>query len=223
METMIALALSVVVTSAMVILMANSLGTATRIIHMSQLTDEMRNAVSMMTRDVRRANHTANSIFCYGNSDCGAVGGVAQQAGDIQIVSLAANRDCFSYTLDRNFDGNAANDPVGAFRLVPSANNAGVIEMWTGAAGATPNCGSAAGTNGWIELTDPATVNITLLDVDDAASFSKEIFEDETNSFDNRQRQIQIRIQGELVNDTTGIVSRSIEDIIYVRNDFILL
>jgi len=222
---MIALALSVIVTSAMVILMANSLGTATRIIHMSQLTDQMRNAMSMMTRDVRRANHTANSIFCYGNSDCGEVGGVAQQAGDIEIVALAANRDCFSYTLDRNFDGNAANDPVGAFRLVPDPddNAVGVIEMWTGAANTTPNCGSAAGASGWIELTDPATVNITLLHVDDADSFTKEIVENKTSSFNNRQRQIQIHIQGELVNDTTGVVSRSIEDVIYVRNDFIIL
>ena len=49
--------------------MANSLGTATRVIHMSQLTDELRNAMSMMTRDVRRANYSANGIFCYGNSN----------------------------------------------------------------------------------------------------------------------------------------------------------
>jgi hypothetical protein len=56
MEAMISLALSLVVTSAMVALMANSLGTTSRIIQMSQLTDELRNTMSMLTRDIRRAN-----------------------------------------------------------------------------------------------------------------------------------------------------------------------
>ena len=55
-EAMISLSLSLIVTMGMVALMANSLGTANRIIQMSQLTDEMRNALSIMTRDVRRAN-----------------------------------------------------------------------------------------------------------------------------------------------------------------------
>ena len=87
-EAMISLALSLLVTSAMVALMANSLGTSTRVIHMSQLTDEMRNAMSMMTRDVRRANYSANSIFCYGYSKCGFAGGGAEQTGDIQIAGV---------------------------------------------------------------------------------------------------------------------------------------
>ena len=82
---MISLALSLIVTSAMVVLMANSMGTSTRIIQMSQLTDELRNAMSMMTRDVRRANYSANSIFCYGHSQCGFAGGNALQTGDIVI------------------------------------------------------------------------------------------------------------------------------------------
>ena len=59
-ETLIGLALSVIVTVSMVSLMANSMGSATRIIQMSQLTDELRNTMSMMSRDIRRANYTAN-------------------------------------------------------------------------------------------------------------------------------------------------------------------
>ena len=60
-EAMIALALSMIVVASMVAVMANSMGTATRIIEMSQLTDELRNSMSMMTRDVRRANYSANA------------------------------------------------------------------------------------------------------------------------------------------------------------------
>ena len=221
-EAMISLALSMIVTSAMVVLMANSMGTSTRIIQMSQLTDELRNAMSMMTRDVRRANYSANSIFCYGYSQCGFAGGNALQTGDIQVNGGGS---CFTFTLDRGFNGDATDDPVGAFRRVVSGG-IGVIEMWTGAAGAAaPNCASAAGATNWIELTDPDTVNITVFNVNDAGSITKEISESKTSTFDSRQREIQISLQGQLIlEEDMGnvVVLRRLEDIIYVRNDFVL-
>ena len=224
METMIALALSLVVTMAMVILMANSLGTATRVIHMSQLTDELRNAMSMMTRDVRRANYSANSIFCYGNANCGAEGAIAQQVGDIQVVR-DGEWECFTFALDRNSDGDATNDPRSGFRRVP-AGEVGVIEMFTGAAGAAPDCTAAPGDDGWIEVTDPAVVNVTALTLNDDESFEREVIESETSSFMNRQRQLQITLEGQLVvEEARGnvVVQREIGDIIYVRNDYIVL
>ena len=224
METMISLALSLVVTTAMVILMANSLGTATRVIHMSQLTDELRNAMSMMTRDVRRANYSANAIFCYGNSNCGAAGAIAEQVGDIAVVR-SGEWECFTFALDRNSDGNAANDPVSGFRRVP-VGDVGAIEMWTGAAGAEPNCGSNPGADGWIQVTDPRTVNVTAFTLDDAESFTRDIEESETSTFTNRQRQLQITMEGQLVlEEARGdvVVQREVGDIIYVRNDYIVL
>jgi type II secretory pathway pseudopilin PulG len=236
-EAMISLALSLIVTSAMVALMANSLGTSTRVIHMSQLTDEMRNAMSMMTRDVRRANYSANSIFCYGYSKCGFAGGNALQTGDIQIggvIELDGSGSCFSFTLDRSFDGDATNDAVGAFRRVPSdgVGSAGVIEMWTGVAGATPpSCDAVAGAANWIQLTDPSKVNITVFNVSDAGSITKEVSESKTVTFDSRQREIKIILEGQLVLEEDMVsagtladtmVSRRLEDTIYVRNDFVL-
>jgi hypothetical protein len=227
---MISLALSLLVTSAMVALMANSLGSSTRVIHMSQLTDEMRNAMSMMTRDVRRANYSAKSIFCYGYSKCGFAGGGALQTGDIQI-----NGSCFSFTLDRYalnrpLDGDATNDEVAAFRRV-TTGGVGVIEMWTGLAGTTPDCTSAAGAANWIELTDPGTVDITVFTVSDAGSVTKEVSESKTSTFDSRQREIQILMEGQLILEqdmvTAGtlaatVVSRRLEDTIYVRNDYVV-
>ena len=215
-EAMISLALSLIVTSAMVVLMANSMGTSTRIIQMSQLSDELRNAMSMMARDVRRANYSANAIFCYGNAACGDSGGIAEQAGDIQISG-----ECFVFNLDRNFDGDSIDDDDGAagFRRV-SNGGIGVIEMWTG--GASPDC---LGGSDWIELTDPNTVNITVFNIDDAESISEEIFPGEPTAFTNRQRQIQISLEGQLtLEEDMGnvMVTRRIEDVIYVRNDFIL-
>jgi len=221
METMIALSLSLVVTTAMVILMGNSLGTATRVIHMSQLTDELRNAMSMMTRDVRRANYSANSIFCYGYSQCGFAGGNALQAGDIFINPAET---CFSFTLDRGFNGDATDDEVGAFRLV-NDDGVGVLEMWAGNEGATPDCADAAGEFPWVAITDPDTVNIMAFNVNDAGSVVKEIAESKTSTFDSRQREIQISMEGELILEQQRgdvVVVRRIEDVIYVRNDYVL-
>ena len=235
-EAMISLALSLIVTSAMVALMANSLGTSTRVIHMSQLTDEMRNAMSMMTRDVRRANYSANSIFCYGYSKCGYDTSTeakysALQLGDIDIT-LVDDNACLTFTLDRNFNGGVtyALDPAAGFRLRNDAES-GVawIEMYTG--NEEPNCSAADGADGWIELTDPGTVNITEFTVDDAGSFTKEVPESKTVTFDSRQREIKIILEGQLVVEedmvsagtlADTIVSRRLEDTIYVRNDFIL-
>ena len=220
-ETMIAIALSLVVTTAMVVLMGNSMGTATRGIHMTQLTDELRNAMSMMTRDARRANYSANSIYCFGHSQCGFAGGNAPQAGDIFV---AAGRQCFTFTLDRGFNGDATDDAVGGFRRVVDGG-VGVIEMWTGAAGADPNCAAGAGANDWIALTDPNVVNVTGFIVDDGGSITKEIQESPTSTFTSRQRELQITLQGQLVlEEARGdvVVEREVIDSIYVRNDYIL-
>ena len=239
-EAMISLALSLIVTSAMVALMANSLGASTRIIHMSQLTDEMRNAMSMMTRDVRRANYSANAVFCYGNSDCGASDGWAPQAGDIWVNNTDT---CFTFNLDRDAkleskSGKlvAESDGAGGFRRVEvdigGGQMIGQIEMWTGsdpltATESSDECGAAANGSEWIALTDPRTVNIVEFSVidDPDPRLQRTLTEGESSSFTNRQRQILLAMEGQLtLEEDMGnvVVSRRIEDIIYVRNDFIL-
>jgi len=212
MEAMISLALSLVVTSAMVVLMANSLGTATRTIQMAQLTDELRNPMSMVTRDVRRANYSANAAYCFANSDCG-LDGSANQVGDIVIV----NNDCLIFNLDRNQDGDATTDDAGGFRrntIGPIGFTIGFIEIWVG--DESPDC--AGNSADWVAVTDPELVDVTAFFVDDGASFSGELVgKDETLT--QRTRRIQIQIQGQLIRDNT--IVRRIEDSIKVRNDLI--
>ncbi len=216
-ETMIGLALSVVVTASMVTLMSNSMGSATRIIQMSQLTDELRNSMSMMSRDIRRANYSANSIYCYGNSDCG-IDGSATQTADI---SITGGNDCFIFGLDRDWDGDASNDDAGAFRRV-TIGTVGLIEMWVG--GSSPNCatattGCAGPSNDWICVTDPDFVDITAFIIDDSGSFQATLLEG-GGTLTQRIRQIQMQITGQLRLDNT--INRSIENTIKVRNDVFL-
>ena len=218
METMISLALSLVVTSAMVVLMGNSLGTTTRIIQMTQLTDELRNTMSMLTRDIRRANYSANAAYCYANSDCGADGS-ANQFADIDVT----DGTCVVFGLDRSGpaavpDGDATNDPKGAFRW-RVINQIGVIEMYVVDTAVTPDCSAAAGTDGWVAVTDPDFVDITSFNVNDDASFTGSIAGEAGTTITQRSRQIQVQLEGQLLRDNT--ISRQIEDIIKVRNDMI--
>ena len=62
MEILIAMSLSLVVTASMVALMSNSLGSTARIIKMTRLSDDMRIAMQMMSRDVRRTSYNANTM-----------------------------------------------------------------------------------------------------------------------------------------------------------------
>jgi prepilin peptidase dependent protein B len=210
MEAMISLALSLVVTSAMVALMANSLGTTSRIIQMTQLTDQLRNTMSMLTRDVRRANYSANAAYCYANSDCGADGSATQFA-DVTFDGTT----CFTFGMDRNWDGNAAADNAGGFRRVTSGG-VGLIEMWVG--DNAPDC-TANNDADWVAITDPDFVNITVFSADDDDSFSASFTGEAGSTITQRTRQVQVQLEGSLIRDNT--ITRRIEDVIKLRNDMI--
>lgn len=188
METMIALALSTIVISGMVVLMGNSMGTSNRIMQMSQLTDQLRNVMSIMTRDVRRANYSAASILCYGFAGCSEYGSTLQLGsgavvvdednpafisasgteGDIILVETA-DGPCMLFQLDRLRSGSAIDDSKGGFRRkVHNINgrNIGVMEMWVHGGGSVPDCFADAGAtdddgNGWLAVSDPNAIDIT--------------------------------------------------------------
>ena len=216
-EALIGMSLSLIVTASMVGLMSGSLGAASRVIQMSQLTDELRNTMSMMSRDVRRANYSTNSVYCYANADCGDPGGDAIQAADVTITTTAGDT-CMTFGLDRDWDGNANNDGGGAFRRDTVVNarglTVGVIEMWTGTT--VPSC---IDSNNWVPITDPEFVDITAFDI--ARPFFEGTIEGEGGTtVTMRTRQVQMQIGGQLVLDNT--ISRRIEDTVKVRNNLIL-
>lgn len=214
MEGVVSMSLSLVVTAAMVALMANSLGSTTSIVNMTKLSDDLRNTMQLMTRDVRRTSYNANAMLCYGNQDCFSDGSVTLP-GDIVISNT---NDCFTFLTDRDHDGDSTENDAGGFRRREiGVGGVGVIEMWTG--NNAPNC-AAEGDN-WVRVTNPDSMNITAFNVDDDLSFSEEIFNDGVGTtISQKVRKLRVRLQGELVaNDN---VRREIEDIISVRNDLLL-
>ena len=219
MEVLVAMSISLVVTASMVALMANSLGSTARIVKMTKLADDMRVAMQMMSRDVRRSSYNANSMFCYANDDC-ATDGAIVAAGDITLVDIDTDgaNDCFTFLMDRDHDGNSTEDDAGGFRRVTSGG-VGVIEMWTG--DAAPDCESAAGTAGWVQITDPGDMDISGFNVDEDLSYTEVIQDDGAgNTLSQRVRKLRMAVQGRLVMDNT--IVRRVEDVISVRNDLLL-
>lgn len=226
MEVLVAMTISLVVTASMIAMMSNSLGTTARIIKMTKLQDDMRVAMQMMSRDVRRSSYNAGAQLCYANDDCGSdtseLNGTSMRlAADVQIPS----NTCFYFETDRNHDGDSTADEVGGFRQVvkanQSGNDVGVLQMWTGAAGETPDCEVDTG---WVDITNPDNMNIAVFSVDDLLSYDQLIqrIENDDGTFEEtwqRIRKIRMDIQGRLVLDPS--IQRQISDVIDVRNDFL--
>ena len=213
MEVLIAMSISLVVTASMIALMANSLGSTARIVNMTKLSDDLRTTMQMMTRDVRRSSYNANSMFCYANTNCRSAVD-ATVAGDITING---GNDCFTFLMDRDHDGDSTENDAGGFRRVISSG-VGVIEMWTG--NAALDCSVAAGTAGWVQITNPEIMDIFVFSVDDDLSYTQVVLDDGFgNILTEKVRKIRMNVRGRLVVDNT--IVRRIEDVISVRNDLL--
>jgi hypothetical protein len=158
-------------------------------------------------------------MLCYGNEDC-ATDGTITVAPDINLVDLDADdvNDCFTFQMDRDFDGDSTENDAGGFRRVTSGG-VGVIEMWTG--GATADCTAAAGAAGWVQVTDPGDLDITGFSIDDNLSYTEVVLQDiNGNTLSQRVRKLRMNLQGQLVVDPT--IVRRMEDVISVRNNLFL-
>ena len=218
MEVLIAMSISLVVTASMVAMMANSLGTTTRIVKMTKLADDMRVAMQMMTRDVRRSSYNANSVLCYANDNCATDGTPITLTGDINFVDLDGDEsfDCFTFLMDRDHDGDSTTDDAGGFRRV-TTGGVGVIEMWTGDSSAS--CNDPSG-GAWVQITNPDNMDIFGFSVDDDFSYTELIRDDGAgNTLSQRVRKVRMVVEGRLVMDND--IVRRVEDVISVRNDLL--
>jgi type II secretory pathway pseudopilin PulG len=214
MEVLVAMSISLVVTAAMIAMMANSLGTTARIVKMTKLTDDMRVALQMMSRDVRRSSYNANSMFCYSNEDCATDGAITAAAD----ITINGDNTCFTFLMDRDYDGDSTEDDAGGFRRV-TTGGVGVIEMWAG--DAAPDCSSTAGAAGWVQITNPENMDIFAFSVDDILSYTQVIKDDGVNpTISQKTRKVRMDMQGRLVLDNT--ITRHMDDVIAVRNELLL-
>jgi type II secretory pathway pseudopilin PulG len=224
-ELMIGLALSLIVTSSMVALMGNSMGSATRIIQMTQLTDELRNSMSMLSRDVRRANYSSMAVRCYANPDCGTDGSTVHENivfGGDQCVIFNVDRDQDNFNHPGVAPGAIAfvdsDFQSGGFRRVQDVDEIGVIEMWVGDGSA--DCGDDVlqPDDDWLELTDRNYVDIVDFSVV-PNTIETSILDEDGNGISQSTNAIKVVMEGALRIDDQ--ITRRIEDTVKVRNDFI--
>jgi len=179
MELLVAGSISVIVSSGMVILMASTLGTGTETIKMTKLSSEMRAAMQIMTRELRRANYHASYVSCFGNMNCLVDEGIDEYVTEININGDPTG-DCFWFFYDRPQRGGTqeliTDDNIAAFRLTPTnigGVNIGTIQMAINVSTANPpdtnTCPTTAVVedNEWVNITNPALVDIQSFSVSD--------------------------------------------------------
>lgn len=235
-EMLVAGVVSVIAVSAMLILMSNTLGTATQTIELTRMTDELRTGMQIVSREMRRANYHADFLQCYGNVDCRdaiqttdaddnpITVNISNFINEINITDNGTS-DCVWFWYDRPAAGMVTGEYVAAFRRDTDADGVGSLQMTTSLTGA-PNCN--LDTN-WVDITDPNLVDVLTFDVTDANSVCEDIGTSGNSQVVERiQLTVSARpvfnssvtpwLQGQFTGANSAI--RELTEFIYVRNNF---
>lgn len=191
-EVLIAMAVGLIILSAALGMLVSMIKADSENAKAIQLNQELRGAMSLITRDIRRAGANQNAAA---NATASPPSNPFSVSGSTRL-SISANpqgdaNSCVTYSYDSN-DGSE----LYGFRL-DSTNH--TVE--TRASGAACNAG------GWDDLTDLNLVNITGLSFSDTTVVEAGI----------NIRQITITLAGYLKRDNT--VTRTITESIKLRND----
>jgi len=177
-ELLVAGVISLIAAFGMILVMANTLGTGSKTIQMAKVTQEMRTAMQIMSRELRRANYHASYMSCFRDVDCLATLGIAAKVAEIGITDIGSvgnESDCFWFWYDRPQPASetqilVTGEPVSAFRRTV-ASGVGRLQMTTTRT-ATPGCNLSAD---WVDITDPELIDVLTFNVDDAGSFVETI------------------------------------------------
>jgi prepilin peptidase dependent protein B len=222
-ELLIATTIGLIAAMGMVILMANTLGTGTRTIKMTRLSQEMRTAMQIMTRELRRANYHGTYAGCFGDADCTTTLGIS---GVVKAITIngGSGGSCFWFWYDRpDAGGNlVTGDEVAAFRLVDDGAGVGSLEMSVTGTGA-PDC-TADPEDGWLPITDSNVYDVTNFAITNTESFVATITKAGATLSVNR---IGITMTGTLIGDASipawmrggDLPTVQLQDFIRVRND----
>jgi prepilin-type N-terminal cleavage/methylation domain-containing protein len=222
-ELMIALVAGLIVSAALVAFTMSSFRSNGEYVLSTRLTQELRNSLDLVMRDLRRAGY-----------DEGALGRLAQ--GTMSPFSpMLVEADCVVYAYDRDtandpalyHDGeiDLANGEVRALRRVDvdyNGSNVGVIEYAVSTDGLKPDCdGDTADydqfppqcndASNWCALSDPAILNITEFALADNST---------TVGIAPTQvvlRDIGVTISGQLASSTE--FTRTVKSTVRVRSD----
>lgn len=225
MELLVAGAISIIASSGMLVLMANTLGTGSHTIKLTRLTQDMRTTMQLMSRELRRANYHAGFLNCYGNADClsdmPVLGDITGKIGSINITDND-DSDCFWFWYDRPQSGTAVAvtaETVTAFRRTV-VGSVGKLQMTTTRVSA-PVCNADTD---WVDITDPNVIDVETFNVSNVNSLTETI-----NAEGDTQRieRIGLAMTARLTNGSNGFEwfqdntnsIREMQEFVTVRNN----
>lgn len=224
-EMMVAMVVSLIVSGAMVAIMANTLGTGTRTINSTHLTQELRTALQIMSRDLRRANYLEplQARTCIQNVDCLVDLGISDKLGAIDVGDDTDGDgfgECMSFWLDRTSGDGLTGIRRTGFRLAVSGG-IGRIEMLNDDTSTSVD-GNNCPTGTWVAITDPDVVDVNSFVVDNSATYNLTVT---SGGSTQSTQKIRLELDAQLI--TAGSIgypiTRVVGDEIRVRNDYTTL
>ena len=199
-ELLIASAISLVAVAGMIVVMSSTLGSTTQVLNATRLSGDVRAALQVVSRDLRRANYSETFEACIGSGSatCLAV-------ADSVVVNAGAN--CVTYSYER-----AGGTVSGAMRL---AN--GALQFRVDAA----DCSNSAN---WDNITDPERVTISAFTLTDTDGQNLTYVSPASVGLSQRVRKVRVLITGAAcpVGDTCADApQRTVTGTVRVRNDIL--
>jgi len=203
---MVSLVIVLIVATVTIKIEANVFESNGRSINMIQLTQQMRSAIQLISRDIRRAGYNDDALARFLSTQA-VSSGVTMGALD---ANGAAN--CLQVSYD-DLDGSAKN-VVYRLRVVSEVGRIAANF------GATATCDTSIADTGWVDITDPLVVSVTSLDfvhnnqlTDIAENLS------DGNTIQVGLEQISVTIDASLRGNNN--VSRSITNEVQIRNQYL--
>ena len=226
-EMLVAGMISIIAMSAMVVVMANTVGTSSQSIQMARVSNEMRAAMQIMTRELRRANYHSTFMACYGDVDCRGSGSLNIE-NRVSEIGINVAEDCMWFWYDR--PGNAdlvSAERIAAFRRTTETvdgNPVGKLQMTTTFDDTTAVCP----TDEWADLTDVNQVNITGFTIEnDMAGFASYTELINADNATQSVERIRVTMTARITSDaslpgwlqTRADAERTLQNFIRVRNN----
>jgi prepilin-type N-terminal cleavage/methylation domain-containing protein len=225
-ELMVALVAGLIVSGAVIAFTMSSMKSNGEYVQSTRLTQELRNTLDLVSRDLRRAGYDEGALG-YMSTNTGSAFAPILLGTAISPATTPASYQCVIYSYDRgsNVGGSpeVANCEVRGIRRVTATvkgRTVGIVEYGVSTGSTKPACGDATADyttyppscNGaWCPLSDPVTLNITRLAfVDNRALVG-------TAPNQVWLRNIGINLQGQLARTTE--FTRGVKTTVRVRSD----
>jgi prepilin-type N-terminal cleavage/methylation domain-containing protein len=236
-ELMIALVAGLLVSGAVLAFFLPSMRSNGEYVQSTRLTQDLRNTLDLITRDVRRAGSDDDALAYVGNANVSPFTPICLANGSsTTCLGNGGTGDCIIYAYDRTYPNGTTtatgtpgtidqgNGEVRGIRRKSVTNaegrTVGVIEYARSTAGTRPHCDGAAATytsypaacNGvWCPLSDPAKVDITALTI---VNNSQVIG---VNPSALMQREFDITLTGRIAGNTE--FTRDVQTSLKIRSD----